>query len=185
MSQTIANEDVTVRDLQESDIPFVLDYWYRSPPGFIEAMGVDLAKMRTESEMRTGLTQKIRDNLRLPKSSLNALAIIHRGEAIGFHVLNPLFENDYGIFHAHLWAPDFRRRGVGSRSYPHACRMFIERFNLRRVLFKTPLQNVGAIRTKEKLGIRSIGEETIGFGIIREGTLARVFELTREEASRL
>jgi hypothetical protein len=58
----------------------------------------------------------------------------------------------------------------------------LQRFDLRRILFKTPVQNVGAIRVKEKLGIRCIGEEVVDFGIIRAGTLAKVFEFTREEA---
>ena len=57
----------------------------------------------------------------------------------------------------------------------------MSRFNLSRILFKTPVQNIGAIRVKEKLGIRYIGEEIIGFGIIKEGTKAKVFELTRDE----
>jgi hypothetical protein len=38
---------------------------------------------------------------------------------------------------------------------------------------------------KEKLGIRSIGEEVIGFSIIKEGTNAKVFELTRDEVKKL
>ncbi len=58
----------------------------------------------------------------------------------------------------------------------------MERFDLKRILFKTPVQNVGAIRVKEKLGIRFIGEEVVEFGAIRAGTLARVYELTREKA---
>ena len=49
-------------------------------------------------------------------------------------------------------------------------------------MFKTPKQNTGAIRVKEKLGIREIGEEEVGFGITRNGVIARVFELTRAEA---
>lgn len=56
------------------------------------------------------------------------------------------------------------------------------RFKLKRIVFKTPAQNAASIRIKEKLGIRYLGEETVGFGIVKEGTLAKVFEVTREEA---
>jgi len=56
--------------------------------------------------------------------------------------------------------PEFRRRGVAECSYPQACRVFLQRFDLQRIRFKPPAQNVGAIRVKEKLGIRFIGEET-------------------------
>jgi hypothetical protein len=61
----------------------------------------------------------------------------------------------------------------------------MHRFDLQRVLFKTPVQNKGALRVKEKLGIRCLGEEVVEFGVIKAGTLAKVFELTREEAERL
>lgn len=170
---------VSVRDLTEADIPPLLNYWFRSPPGFIEAMGVDPGKLPSEEEMRGNIAMRIREQVG------NALIIQHGSDAIGMHTINPPHEGDFGIFHAHIWIPEFRGRGVGLICYPLACRKFIERFNLKRILFKTPVQNTSAIRVKEKLGIRCIGEETVGFGIIREGTRAKVFELMREEAANL
>jgi len=182
MNLTIDPQKISVRDLAESDVPFVLDYWFRSPAGFVEGMGVDLRKMPTEAEMKAGLTARIQENEKLASSKLSAVAITYDGRPIGIHTIFPVTEGDFGIFHAHIFDPEFRRRGVGLLSYPKACRVFFERFNLKKILFKTPLQNGGAIRVKEKLGIRVVGEETIGFGIIKEGTRAKVFELTREEA---
>jgi RimJ/RimL family protein N-acetyltransferase len=173
---------VSVRDLREADIPSVLDYWFRSPPGFIESLGADLAKLPAEAKFADSLRQRVRDSEGRARSKLGSLAILHDGEFVGFHNLNPLVEGDYGIFHAHIARPEFRRRGVAECSYPRACRIFLERFDLKRILFKTPVQNAGAIRVKEKLGIRCIGEEVVDFGILRAGTVAKVFELTREEA---
>jgi RimJ/RimL family protein N-acetyltransferase len=172
---------ISIRDLAEEDIPHVLKYWFHSPLGFVESMGVDTAKLSTELEMEKRLKEKCKANHLLGQSKLNALAILYRGQAIGFHTLFPIAEGDFGIFHAHIWKPEMRKCGVGMSSYPLACRIFMERFNLKRILFKTPIQNIGAIRVKEKLGIRNIGEEIIEFGIIKAGTRAKVFELTCEE----
>jgi len=36
----------------EGLVPLALDYWFRSPPGFIESMGVDLAKLPQEAQMK-------------------------------------------------------------------------------------------------------------------------------------
>ena len=174
-------EAVSVRDLSENEIPMILDYWFHSPPGFIEGMAVDPAKMPTEAQMEKNLREKVGENKKLPSSKLNALIICHDGQAIGMHTINPLIEGDHGIFHAHICNPEFRSRGLGMLSYPKACRIFIDRFNLKRIVFKTPVGNLGPIRVKEKLGIRQIGEEVIGFSIIKDNTPARVFELTREE----
>ena len=181
----ISSDLVTVRDLSESDIPFILKYWFDSPDGFIEAMGVDRRKMPKKSEMEVNLKKKILDNFGHPHSRLNSLVITFNEMPIGYHSVFPLVEGDYGIFHAHIWDPGYRKRGIALQSYPKACRVFIKRFNLNRILFKTPVQNTGAIRVKEKLGIRLIGEEVISYGIIKEDTLAKVFELTSDELSNL
>lgn len=182
MQSRVDPRSVLVRDLSEADIPLVLDYWFRPPQGFIESLGADPTKLPAEAQFAETLRQRVRTNEAQVDSKLSSLAIVHDGEFVGFHNLNPLTEGDFGIFHAHISRPEFRRRGVAECSYPLACRIYLQRFDLRRILFKTPLQNVGAIRVKEKLGIRCIGEERVDFGIIRPGTLAQVFELTREEA---
>jgi RimJ/RimL family protein N-acetyltransferase len=125
--------------------------------------------------------EKITENRKPSSSKSNALVITYDGQPIGMHSINPLVEGDHGIFHAHIWDPKFRRRGLAMHSYPKACRVFVDRFNLKKIVFKTPVGNFGAIRVKEKLGIRELGEEVISFSIVKDGTLARVFELTRAE----
>jgi RimJ/RimL family protein N-acetyltransferase len=173
---------VSVRDLTEEDIPYILDYWFHSPPGFIESMGVDPSKLLPEPEFKKFLLEKIRANRELPASKLNVQIILYEQRPIGFHTLGPLEENESAVFHAHIWNPEYRRRGIGMFSYPAACRVFFKRFNLKRILFKTPLQNTGAIRVKEKLGIHCIGEETVvNLGILKDGTYTKVFELQRQE----
>jgi RimJ/RimL family protein N-acetyltransferase len=184
MAAKVDPRSVSVRDLSEADIPLVLDYWFRSPAGFIESLGADPTKLSAEAVFADSLRQRVRKNEGLARSQLSSLAILHDGEFVGFHNLNPLVEGDFGVFHAHISRPEFRRRGVAECSYPLACRVFLQRFDLKRILFKTPVQNVGAIRVKEKLGIRCIGDVVVDFGIIRAGTRAKVYELTREEAGR-
>jgi RimJ/RimL family protein N-acetyltransferase len=180
----LSSELISVRDMSENDIPLMLNYWFRSPPGFFEAMSVDPAKMPTESAMEKSLREKITENGKLSSSKSNALVIAYEGQSIGMHSINPLVEGDHGIFHAHIWNPKFRRRGLGMHSYPKACRVFLDRFDLKKIAFKTPVGNSGAIRVKEKLGIREVGEEVISFSIVKDGTLARAFELTRAEVER-
>ncbi|MCB0422234.1 MAG: GNAT family N-acetyltransferase [Bdellovibrionales bacterium] len=181
MIQKFSLDSISVRDLSELDIPHAINYWYSSPEGFIESIGVDPKKMGTAEETQKGLESKIFRNKELKESKLNALTITYQNKPIGFHSINPLIDDDYGIFHAHIWDQNFRGKGIGTISYPLALRVFMDRFNLKRILFKTPSQNTAAIRVKEKIGFRAIGEEKISFGIIQDGTLAKVFEVTREE----
>jgi RimJ/RimL family protein N-acetyltransferase len=136
-------------------------------------------------EFKRWMIDECRANSLLAGSKSRFLTITYKNKAIGGHTLSPLVEGDYGVFHAHIWKPEMRGKGIARITYPIACRIFMERFNLKRILFKTPIQNIAAIRVKEQLGIRCVGEESISFGIIQDGTRAKVFELTRPEAERL
>lgn len=169
--------DVSIRNFSIEDIPMVLNYWFHSPSGFIESMGVDWNKMPKESDMRTNLTKQ--------ENHQRVVTILFQGQPIGIHTVMPVVPEDHAIFHAHIMNPDFRKKGIAQFSYPLACKEFFERFQLKRIIFKTPLQNVGAIRVREKLGIRVIGEEIINFSIIKEGTKAKVFELLPNELDNL
>jgi RimJ/RimL family protein N-acetyltransferase len=167
---------IELKDLSEAEIPFILSYWYHSPEGFIEAMGVDLNKLPSEKEMKKLLMKRVEDNSSLTESKLNALIILVEGRPVGVHSLTPFIQGDHGIFHAHICDASMRGKGIALESYPMACKVFAKRFSLKKIVFKTPEQNIGAIKVKERLGIPMVGEEIIDFDIIKPGTKAKVFE---------
>jgi RimJ/RimL family protein N-acetyltransferase len=175
---------ISVRDIRRRDVAGVLDYWYRSPPGHVEGMAIVPGELPGEAARRAALLRAAREALS-PVPQGNILTVVMGGRAVGIHTLGGLIRGESGLFHAHLFDPAVRRRGVATISYPLACRVFFERFALKTIVFKIPVQNVGAIRVKEKLGIRCVGEEIIGQRVIRPGTRARVFELARGELAAL
>lgn len=140
---------VSLRNITEADIPLLLNYWFHSPSGFIEGMGVDFKKMPTESEMKQTYLNRLAEMKINSEIKPAGVIITYDGKAIGMHSVVPFVEGDYGIFHAHIFNPDFRRKGLGMISYPKGCRLFMERFNLNKIIFKTPVQNTAAIRVKE------------------------------------
>lgn len=174
-------DKVSVRDLKESDISKILDYWHRSPNNFLENMGVDLNKMPSEFEMKKILLEKFQNITKDKSFKSTVLIITYEDQAVGVHSLFPIEVGEHAVFHAHIFDENFRGKGIAQISYMKACKIFIERFSFKRILFKTPVRNIGAIKVKEKLGIRCIGEEEINFGFIKEGTKAKVFELRRED----
>lgn len=177
---------LAIRDFGATDIPMVSKYWYESDPAYIEAMGVDLTKLLTREKFEQFLAEKCNADIPGKESRINAVVITYAGRAVGFHTINPLVENDYGVFHAHVVEPSLRRQGIAQHSYRMATKLFMKRFNLNRIIFKTPIQNIGPNRVKEKIGIRCIGEETVqGFNIMKDGTRVKVYELTRAEAENL
>jgi RimJ/RimL family protein N-acetyltransferase len=182
----IDSRKLALRDLTEPDIPLLLHYWYGSGTAYFEAMGVDVAKMPSRETFEQTLRDKIRASATPEGPGLNAVIITYEGRPIGFHTVNPVVPGESGVFHAHLIVPEMRRQGIGEHTYRMATKLFMDRFDLQKIVFKTPAQNAGPNRVKEKLGIRCLGEETVsGFNILRDGLRVRVWELTREEAGRL
>lgn len=178
-------QEISVRDLSMSDIPYILRYWFHSPAGFIESIGVDANKLPSEHALEATLIEKCQHDKQSTDPQSNALIIICDDTPVGFHTLSPVEHGNFGIFHAHIWDHDMRNKGIAKTSYPLACAVFMQRFKLQKILFKTPQQNTGALRVKEHLGIRYVRDETVNFGIIRDGTVAKVFELTANELQHL
>lgn len=176
----IDSSKLALRDFDLEDIPFHLDYWFRSGKDFLASRAVDTSKLGTEEQMKKSLTERMKSSD--PKT---ALTITYDGKPIGSHPINQIKNGDFGVFHAHIWTEEFRRKGIALWTYPRACQIFMDRFELKRILFKTPVVNTGALKVKEKLGIPKIGEEDIGFGIVKAGTRAHVYELTREKLNEI
>lgn len=172
-----SRSQISIQDFSEVGIPLILNYWYGSPPGFLESLGVDVSKFPTQQEMKKALSS--------PATRERTLLISCDDQLIGFHTLTSVVIGDQGVFHAHIIDLANRRKGIGSVSYPLACEIFMERFQLQRIIFKTPVTNRGAIRVKEKLGIRAIGEDVASSSLLRDGTPLRVFELRRDELSEI
>ena len=85
------------------------------------------------------------------------------------------------MYHAHIWLPEFRKKGIGSHSYVHAMRFYFDAFNLQSIKFDTPAINAGPNRLKEKLGIEVIGESILeSHPILRPGIKIIHYEMTRE-----
>ena len=117
---------VSIRELTETDVPRITDYWFHSPPGFIEHMGVDPTKLPSETQMAASLTRKIQFNRNAAKNKMHALAITYENKFVGIHAIYPLTEGEEGIFHAHIMDTNFRGRGIGMESYPKACLIYFE-----------------------------------------------------------
>lgn len=173
--------DVVLRDFENKDIPALLNYIYRSPAGFIASIGVDETKLPPEAEDLKSLEETICASKQPGSPGPRILAIEVGGRTIGYHSVADMVPGAWGTFHASFWDGQFRGLGVGCLTYPRACAVFMERFRLFKILFKTPIQNVAALRVKEKLGIRCIGSEELSGGFTLEGTRVKVFELCQEE----
>ena len=141
--------DVSIRDFFPEDITTMVNYWTQSSTEFWKVRGVDKTKLSTEGEF----TERYK-NAFLNNGGVKTFGVIlFRKKAIGVHSLTDLIENESSVFYAHIWNEENRKRGIGFYSYLKAAEYFMHKLNLKKIIFKTPIINIGANRIKEKLGI--------------------------------
>lgn len=165
--------DVTVRFFEELDLDDFCDYWFRSPPSFWETRPILLSSFGTEEETRQRMLTRIAEN-----ATSRPLTVLYKGERVGVHGGTHFVENESLIMHAHFFFQKFRGQGIGTISYVKAMEKFLKELNLKKIIFKTPIQTAAPLRIKEKLGLKALREEVLDWPQLRPGTRALVFEVT-------
>lgn len=178
-------DDITVSDFTRDDVAGVLDYWYRSPRAYLKALGVLPEALPAEAVMGEMLELNIEQS-RVAGSSCQAIVTIRRcGKAIGIHELTHLTPRVSGIMHAHIWNAADRGQGFGLVSYVKALDVFFSRFSLEKILFETPVTNIGAQKVKLQLGIAPCGRGTITLPILPRPLETISYRVLRSELPRL
>lgn len=170
-------DDVSVRLRRESDVPFIVDYWFGDNCPL--ASTINWSAMGSADEMRARLLAGIANGL--PPL---ALTVEFRGNAIGMHALTELTTESADI-HAHFWDPSARGRGIGHISAVKAAREFLRIHGLRRLYAKPPKSAPMSNRAAQKLPLRKIGEEILTYKTIVPGQLADVYLIEPEDLDRL
>jgi len=180
MGLLLNKETISFRCILSTDIESIVNYWHHSPPGFLEGMGVDPQKISSPEDMRVHLQGQV-DDFEKNGSKVGRLLIIeYLNGAIGCHNLNEIAVGDSALFHAHIWDYKMRGQGLGSYTYPRACRIYMDRFNLKKIRFISPTLNKGINQIKEKLRLKCLGEVEMTAPILIKGTRGYIYELTKE-----
>jgi RimJ/RimL family protein N-acetyltransferase len=102
---------LSVRELREEDIPFIVRYWTEASPADLERMGADAAKVPAAPVF----TASLRGILATPvEERKNSYSIwLAGGRAIGFSSLKNIVFGQRGEMHLHMWDPGVRGKGYG------------------------------------------------------------------------
>jgi RimJ/RimL family protein N-acetyltransferase len=174
---------LSFRELQESDIELINNYWHNSDKTFLEGMGVDVAKMVSRDDFREFLLKQ----LRTPPAEKAAYALIwlENGEPVGHNNVNNIVIGKSASMHLHLWQPNLRRKGIGEQLLRLTLPKFFEVFDLQVLVCEPYALNEAPNRVLEKLGFRFIREyECIPGGHCFRQNVKR-WELHRETLTRL
>lgn len=178
-ARKVSPDDVDVRYFRENDLDDYCNYFFRSPPGFLEGIGLRPEALGSEDSFRQSFLAHLKElNQNGPPSKF--LLVLFQGEKVGFHLLTHINGNDSAIMHAHFFRPEYRGLGIGTISYVKAMEVFMRDFGFKEIVFKTPMQNRAPMRIKEKLGLQPLGEEVLDWPSLQPGTRAQLFRVDRQ-----
>lgn len=174
---------LSVRELQETDLPRLLDYWFTATPAFLEGMGVDLSKMPHREDFRQMLLGQL--NTPLKDRSSYCVIWLKDGEPVGHSNTNPSYFGKEAKMHLHLWEADSRQKGLGSEFVKLSLPWFFNNLQLQELWCEPYALNPAPNKTLEKLNFRFVKEYITTPGFINFEQPVKQWQLTRAEFEKL
>ena len=177
------NDLISVREMKESDIQHIVDYWMNAKPDYLEGMGADINKMPPASSFFNMLYQQ----LKTPLTKRKAYVLIWELDTkpVGHCNLNPVQFGNEANMHLHIWSSGHRKRGIGVELVKQSIPYFFHNFHLK-VLFCEPYAlNPAPNKTLEKVGFTYVKEYSTIPGSINFEQLVKRWQLTKQDFQEL
>jgi len=136
-----------LRDLTSEDIPALVEYWTKSPPEFLEFMGVDRGRLGGETEIKARLSLAIRKG---DEKQVNiGLGITLDGRLAGYTLLNR-YSPEENYSHWHIIVPELRGKGISTALYPLRLKTYFAVAPIARLTHQTRTRNIAVNRMLDK-----------------------------------
>ena len=145
---------IDIKELDRSNLEFILDYWTSSSDEHLSSMGVDLNKVPS----RKSLAEMIGSQIGLSDTDKQSLAFVAylNDEPIGHCNVNQINLGDEAHMHLHIWNKDHRKKGLGSEMIKRSIPLFFERLGLQRLWCEPYAKNAAPNKALIKLGFKYI-----------------------------
>lgn len=147
---------LSTRELQYSDIPHILEYWFTAEYVFLSAMGVDISKIPTQDQFEITLKEQIN----IPIQQRKSCCIIWEadGKPIGHCNTNPTIFGEEAKMHLHLWNFGERRKGLGTALVKMTLPYFFDILQLKTLWCEPYALNLAPNKILEKVGFEMVKE---------------------------
>lgn len=171
--------NLSIKELQLSEIDFLVDYWMNSDPQHLINMGVDLDKMPTKEQF----TARMQQQIQLPIEQKQSFGLIWllNNEPVGHCNTNPTNFGNEAFMHLHLWKNDNRQKGLGNEFVLKSLPFFFEKLRLKKLISEPYALNAAPNSTLEKVGFTFIKEYITTPGSINFEQPVKRWEMTFEE----
>lgn len=174
---------LSVREIQEDDIDFIIRYWLKSDDAHLVGMGVDLAKVPSEEDWRKMLPTQLSQTYKEKQS----YCIIWQadGKPIGHSNINKIIFGEEAYMHLHLWNSDGRKKGMGTQLVKMTLPYFFKNMELKKLYCEPYALNPAPNKTLEKVGFDFVKEHITIPGSFNFEQPAKLWELSLEKFKKL
>lgn len=168
---------LTVKELDEKNIPLIADYWFNATPEYLLGMGVDTAKLPTREQF----TAMLLTQLELPYPEKKAYALIWEldGKPIGHSNVNPSFYGNHAYMHLHIWTPEARKQGFGLDLVKMSLPYYFNNLKLKKLFCEPYALNPAPNKLLEKAGFTFVKEHITTPGAITFEQLCNLWEIAK------
>jgi len=170
---------LSVREMTQSDIPLITEYWMSASDEFLSGMGVDLSKMPSREQWQEMLQQQIGQPY-TEKQSYCMIWLLD-GEPVGHTNINKIKYGEEAYMHLHLWKPALRKSGYGIRFVKLAIPYFFKNMQLKKLYCEPYALNPAPNKAMEKLGFRFVDTYVTTPGWLNFEQQVKLWELNAED----
>ncbi|RDI14588.1 GNAT family N-acetyltransferase [Flavobacterium sp. AG291] len=168
---------LNVREMEEKDIPLIIDYWFTATPEHLYNMGVDPSKLPEKEEFKSVLRTQLA--LEYPDKKGYALIWEFDRKPVGHCNVNPLFYGDYGYMHLHIWYPEVRQQGFGIELVKRSLPFFFDKLQLKKLFCEPYALNPAPNKLLEKVGFTFVKQHITTPGSITFEQSCNLWEITK------
>ncbi|HTA28729.1 MAG TPA: GNAT family protein [Bacteroidia bacterium] len=170
---------LSVREIEKSDIDSLVKYWLESDEAHHAGMGVDPAKIPDEKAWRLMLSKQLNQAYKEKQSYCIIWEV--DGKAMGHCNINPVVFGEEAFIHLHLWKSDIRKKGIGTELVKMTLPYFFNNMQLKKIYCEPYALNPAPNRTLPKLGFEFVKEYVTVPGSLNFEQPVRRWELSLEK----
>ena len=175
--------NLSVREITESDIKLIINYFHNASPEFLLGMGVEKENLPDKVEWANLLLK----GLAKKKLDREFYFIIWQfdGYTIGHSTINKIIFGKEATMHLHIWKNENRQKGIGFNLLKQTMPYYFENFKLKKLICKPYNLNPAPNKTLKKIGFELVKEYTTTPGWLNFHQRVNKYVLTKERFEEL
>lgn len=173
---------LTAREIKESDIELIIQYWLTSGNDYLASLGVDLDKMPSKADWQRILASQIALPYQEKQSYCTTWEL--NGKPIGHSNVNKIIYGKEAFMHLHIWYADERKMGLGAAFVKKSLPFFFKNLQLEKLYCEPYAVNEAPNKTLAKAGFHFIKEYTTVPGSINFEQPVKLWEISAADLLR-